>query len=613
MSGYQSTVYHNSSNGTSSRPFSPSNCPDCVVQRRTPTPNDSGRQIQKGPCPDDDSPQPEPIQKIIADEGVAVPRDGKIKIRGACDIGTFAKGDTITIFPKLDSGVAKFVVDEKADSSNDGRCTYSDLTAALRDAANEPGDGPVTLLVMPGNYTVEGNLDNDREINIMGLGAPQNSTRINANATSCGNKGWSNISFVGCNSNYILDSFQSSRRATDEFKNCTMTEDAGFLTRNDHMQFESCFFNYNQMTRDRPMTIEGGNGSFEMRKCRFFVCRNGGEDVTSFMWLEAKNEESKSIIRQCHAEVLAFGTEPFFFINHVGTQLLRIHHSTIEYTRSEPERSVVIGAGALRKRPVPKACCPPRKVTSNCRCQMKTHPQGRGGSCDRRKDCKKCRSMNTVDPHNFCKKSHNNCDNKCSDCCPKAGSQETIPIDEMPNTLARLDLDHTSVRSDPNQRKTNVILTANLWTNKIGQPLHFAHGDFELGMLHNSWLIPPDNTNLLMAYDKVHIHSLKTDITWTASLAEGGKIQLDLNTVKFAVGNTNPIMKFDQTGSTGEGKVFTTNVTFVNVDGGTSPHWLENQLTTNEVSFNNFARQNVDVLEDVGVPPTVKTALDVGP
>ena len=169
------------------------------------------------------------------------------------------------------------------------------------------------------------------------------------------------------------------------------------------------------------------------------------------------------------------------------------------------------------------------------------------------------------------------------------------------------------MRSDHNQRKTNVILTANLWTNKIGQPLHFAHGDFELGMLHNSWLIPPDNTNLLMAYDKVHIHSLKTDITWTARLAEGGKIKLDLNTVKFAVGNTNPIMKFDQTGSTGEGKVFTTNVTFVNVDGGTSPHWLENQLTTNEVSFNNFARQNVDVLEDVGVPPTVKTALDVGP
>ena len=527
--GYQSTSYHSSNNGNNQNSFAAANCRDCTVQRRTPSYDGSCKNIQKGPCPDDSSfVRNEPIQKIIADEGVAVPQNGLIKIRGRSDIKTFAKGDTVTIFPILDSGVAKFVVDAEAGGPNDGSGTYSDLTAAFRDAANEPGDGPVTLLVMPGEYNVEGNLDNDREINVMGLGAPQNSIRVNVNATSCGNKGWTGVSFVGCNSNYILDSFQSSRRATDEFKNCTMTEDAAFLTRNDHMQFESCFFNYQQMTRDRPLTIEGGNGSFEIRKCRFFICRNGGADVTSFMWTEAKNEETQSIIRQSHAQVLAFGTEPFFFIHHAGTQLLRVHHSTIEYIRSEPERSVVIGAGALRKRPVPKACCPPRKTKSNCRCQMQTHSQGRGGSCDGRKSCKKCRSMNTVDPHNGCKKSHNGCNSKCSDCCPKACSQETIPIDEMPNTMARVDFDHTSVRSDANQRKTNAILTANLWTNKVGRPLHFAHGDFELGMLHNSWIVPPDNTNLLMAYDKVHVHTFKQDMAWTASLAEGVRIQLDL-------------------------------------------------------------------------------------
>jgi hypothetical protein len=223
----------------------------------------------------------------------------------------------------------------------------------LNDAANDPIEGPVTIFVAPGEYKLC-NMLNKRVINIVSLGPGPGTVRISGTTLSYGNKFWTGITFVGDTSTYTLNSPGTHEPCVDAFCKCEFTEDFKLTTSHDILRFRGCFFNYNQLTRCEVMSLNGGTGIFDICNCKFFVCRFGGIDVDTFMWLNSSTSITITNIYRCDWTVIIDGTEDFYLIQNCNSQLIVITTNTFNISRAIPDRTVVMGCrGKDPDNPVP--------------------------------------------------------------------------------------------------------------------------------------------------------------------------------------------------------------------------------------------------------------------
>ena len=275
---------------------------------------------------------------FICDDGTAGPSNGEFTINGECGITTICDEATMTIRLDALAGLNKYFVD----GGGDPECVYTTLCEALRDAANETNPGPITIVVAPGEYKLC-NMLNKRRINIVSLAAAPRTVEISGNAVSWGNKYWYGITFVGDTSCYDLDQPGTHENCVDLFKCCEFTDNFRLTTSHDTLKFRACFFNYNQLTRCEVMSLRGGDGIFDICNCKFYVCRFGGIDVDTFMWLNSMTSNKVTTILRCDWTIIIDGTRDFYLMQDCGTQLIVLTTNTFYVEQADPDRTVIIG------------------------------------------------------------------------------------------------------------------------------------------------------------------------------------------------------------------------------------------------------------------------------
>ncbi len=282
---------------------------------------------------------------VTCDVGGSISSDnGEIILSGECGIFTECREPNEVIFsitPQF--RIYDFIVDQAGDPN----CVFISLCDALAAAADAPGDGPVNIAIAPGCYTLCDML-NERIINIISLGPAPKTVKVGGNGISWGNKTWVGITFVGEECSYVLNDEGTHEPTVDLFKMCEFTDNFQIHTKHDILRFRGCFFNYNQLTRQSVMIVEGATGIFDICNCKFFVCRLGNVEVDTFMLFNSSTDATISKLFDCHWDVIIDGTNTFFLIQNKNLQLVVFNNNTWNWIRAVPAKTVLIGdAGTI--------------------------------------------------------------------------------------------------------------------------------------------------------------------------------------------------------------------------------------------------------------------------
>lgn len=287
---------------------------------------------------------------FVCDDGTATANsNGLLNINGECGINTICDQNGIIIRLSPVATLSKYIVDQNGDPD----CVYTNLCDALSDAANDTSDQPTNIFVLPGEYKLCDML-NKRRINIISLGSGPNTVRISGNGTSYGDKYWYGITFVGDTSTYTLNDPSTHDQCVDAFCKCEFTENFKLTTSHDTLRFRNCFFNYNELTRCEVMSLDGGTGVFDICNCKFFVCRYGGIDVDTFMWLNSETTITETTILRSDWTIIVDGVKDFYVMQNCGTQLIVMTTNTFNVIRAAPDRTVIMGCrGKDPNTPIP--------------------------------------------------------------------------------------------------------------------------------------------------------------------------------------------------------------------------------------------------------------------
>nr|QBK90981.1 MAG: collagen triple helix repeat protein [Pithovirus LCPAC201] len=231
--------------------------------------------------------------------------------------------------------------------SAEGGCDFTKLCDALEAAAVVSGTTAVTIFVLPGKYELC-DMKNDREINVVAKGTSLNGVKVSGNGISGGNKTWLGITFAGDESSYTLESSSGHKLKSDTFCKCIFTENFRLVVKNHRMLFRNCFFNYDQLTREKVIIVSGGTGLISVCDSKFFICRLGGlTDVNTFLCFNADTTIEASEILNCHFRIIIDGSDDFYVFNIKNTQLIVFCFVSFHWIKACPEHCVLFGTDTI--------------------------------------------------------------------------------------------------------------------------------------------------------------------------------------------------------------------------------------------------------------------------
>ena len=494
---------------------------------------------------------------IVGNTGSASPdSSGQVTISGVSGITTSGTGMNMTINNLRD--VSEYVVGPS------GEAEYSTLDDAIRAASSDPKTDPndasvdgVSIILLPGTYTLTDSLNTDRRINFVANsfnGSP--SVKIIGQGQSAGNKTWSNVNFSDPVGLYSLKNNKVGKTTlTDNFCKCHFTCDFKTTTDNHNLNFDQCFMNYNNTTRDSVLEVDGGQGFLSLTNCKLVCCRLGTPKAPRFIRLNSNTLDTTSSFINCQFTYGIEGSDDHVGISIENTQPVLSSGCLFDYASAIPNRCFAFG---IHPGPPCAAPCPNHPVL-DCQC-MPPPP----------------------------------------------------PLTQYPNPNAKLDVYHTDFRSKTGQ---NLASVGNLWSGTEQNAIRFHHCTVDA-----AWAIRNDLSTVTNGqiggwnYHKSVIQSPNTTNPLFYTLANSNtKVQMRLNSNTISSSypknpnamptpENNPFhqFRFEQNGITNTADMIMLGNLMLD-NSGNNPPWLNNAtltlpgFDTVNVKNNSNGRDQLDV------------------
>lgn len=287
------------------------------------------------------------IRRLLGNEGVARARGSchDVSVIGVNGIYTSGQGSVLTISANGLS-IFDYIVAE------DGTGQFLTLGDAVAQIIADDANG-VNVLVKPGHYELP-DLENSRHINFISASFTTEPTAVlHGETNSHGNKNWVGFIFQGSREDvsdgaefYHINNLASNELLVDYFFNCVFMRNFRLETTNDILVFDNCFFNYDDIIRDRLIIVHPGTGKIECFNCSFNVSRYGSTaaaNATNFISMEGNTQNTSTIFLDCNVVMVVQGPTAYRFANVFGSQTVNIQNFNVRIRQSNSGDIVMFG------------------------------------------------------------------------------------------------------------------------------------------------------------------------------------------------------------------------------------------------------------------------------
>ena len=253
----------------------------------------------------------------------------QINIIGCNGISTSGTGNNLTICNNV--ACTQYVVGPTGTSKT--------LQQAV-DKINAADDSnPATVIMQAGTYDLP-DLRFSRKITFVGCSTA--SVNIRGDATSYGNKCWSNVTFAGTGT-YTIENTNLTDNAEETFNECKFLANMTICTNNEILKFNNCLFDYRPLLVEDVIKVNNGCGALQFKYCCFNINRHGGSNIKSAINFGGNTNLTDSLVFACVIRLNVDGSNDFVMFKINSLQGIRASHNNITIGDGPPDRFFLFG------------------------------------------------------------------------------------------------------------------------------------------------------------------------------------------------------------------------------------------------------------------------------
>lgn len=217
--------------------------------------------------------------------------------------------------------------------------TFQNLQQAVDKIKSDDPDNPATVIMQAGTYDLP-DLQFSQKITFKGCSTA--SVSLKGDATSYGNKCWSNVTFKGPGT-YFIENTNSTDNAEETFNECTFLANMKVCTKNEILKFNNCLFNYQPLLVEDVIKVNNGCGALQFKYCCFNINRHGGSDIKSAINFGANTNLTDSLVFACVIQLNVDGSNDFVMFKIDSLQGIKASHNNITIGDGPPDRFFLFG------------------------------------------------------------------------------------------------------------------------------------------------------------------------------------------------------------------------------------------------------------------------------